>query len=42
MQFLNLWDKSYYGYNRKEQEEKDRKWREEVFSSINQEALPGK
>lgn len=40
--FLNLWDKSYYGYNRKEQEEKDQKWREEVFNSINQEALPGK
>jgi hypothetical protein len=42
MQFLNLWDKSYYGYNRKEQEERDRKWREEVFNTINQEALPGK
>nr|BAJ99754.1 predicted protein [Hordeum vulgare subsp. vulgare] len=40
--FLNLWDKSYYGYNRKEQEEHDRKWREEVFNSINQEALPSK
>ena len=39
---LNLWDKSYYGYNRKEQEDVDRKWREEVFATINQEALPGK
>ena len=42
MKKLNFWDKSYYGYNRKEQAENDRKWREEVFNSINQEALPGK
>lgn len=38
--FLNLWDKSYYGYNRQEQQAHDQKWREEVFNSINQEALP--
>lgn len=39
---LNFWDKSYYGYNRQEQAEKDRKWREEVDDSINQQALPSK
>ena len=35
-------DKSYYGYNRQEKAERDARWREEVSSSIEQEALPGK
>jgi len=39
---LNFWDKSYYGYNRKEHAEQEARWREEVFSSLDQEALPGK
>lgn len=39
---LNFWDKSYYGYNRKEDAEQNARWREEVFNSIEQEALPGK
>jgi hypothetical protein len=33
---LNLWDKSYYGYNRKEQDDIDRKWKEEIYATINQ------
>lgn len=39
---MGFWDKSYYGYNRKEQAEKNAKWREEVLETINQEALPEK
>ena len=30
MKKLNLWDKSYYGYNRKEQAENEQKWRQEA------------
>lgn len=37
---LNLWDKSYYGYNREEEAENNRKWREEAEASLDQEALP--
>ena len=37
---LNLWDKSYYGYNREETEENNRRWREEAEASLDQEALP--
>lgn len=39
---LNFWDKSYYGYNRKESAEQEARWREEVFNSLDQQALPGK
>lgn len=39
-QRLNLWDKSYYGYNRPEGEEMNRQWRKSVLESFDQEALP--
>jgi phage terminase large subunit-like protein len=39
---LNLWDKSYYGYNREEAAENRKKWRESARESIDQEALPKK
>ena len=37
---LNMWDKSYYGYNRQEEADNNRRWREEAEASLNQEALP--
>jgi hypothetical protein len=39
---MRFWDKSYYGYNRKEKAENDNKWREDLQNSMDQEALPGK
>ena len=36
-----MWDKSYYGYNRAEQEEMSRRWREQADSGFAQEKLPG-
>lgn len=38
---LNMWDKSYYGYNRVEQEDINRRWREQAESGFGQEKLPG-
>lgn len=35
-----MWDKSYYGYNRKEAAENERREREEAESTFSQEALP--
>lgn len=40
IQHLNFWDKSYYGYNRQEQAEREAKRREDLKSSMEQEALP--
>lgn len=37
---LNLWDKSYYGYNRQEAAERRTKWEEELAASLNQKELP--
>lgn len=37
---LGMWDKSYYGYNRKEEAENERREREEAMNSFSQEALP--
>ncbi len=39
---MNFWDKSYYGYNRPEQAERQRKMREDLARSMEQEALPEK
>jgi len=36
-----MWDKSYYGYNRVEQEDINRRWREQAESGFGQEKLPG-
>lgn len=37
---LGLWDKSYYGYNRQEEADNNKRWREEATASFTQEALP--
>ena len=37
---LGLWDKSYYGYTRKEAADIEKKIREDIEQSFNQEALP--
>jgi hypothetical protein len=39
---LGMWDKSYYGFNRDEQTEINRKEREDIYNSFTQEALPNK
>lgn len=36
-----MWDKSYYGYNRTEQEDINRRWREQADNGFGQEKLPG-
>jgi len=40
IQHLNLWDKSYYGYNRQEATERRNKWEEELAASLDQKELP--
>lgn len=37
---LSMWDKSYYGYNRDEKTENERRWRQEVMATFEQPALP--
>lgn len=38
---MNMWDKSYYGYNRAEKAEMNRNWREQAENGFAQEKLPG-
>lgn len=33
---LNMWDKSYYGYNRAEKQEMNNKWREQANNGFAQ------
>jgi hypothetical protein len=35
-----MWDKSYYGYNRAEKQEMDRRWRDQADNGFSQEKLP--
>lgn len=35
-QHLNMWDKSYYGYNRPEREQKGQEWNEYLAESLTQ------
>lgn len=37
---LGMWDKSYYGYNRAEKQEMDRRWRDQADNGFSQEKLP--